>query len=103
MRRYPFRWCSRALPFLWPSLRTRALFLLIPFKELNPEELDVGIKPSYIKNLGTSLLARQREYFTKNIDENKQQLGISAGIESKRVHNRVAGYITRKMNSKKQP
>lgn len=62
----------------------------------------MGIKPSYIKNIGIALLARQREYFTKNFDENKQQLGLSAIIESKRVRNRVAGYITRKMNSKKQ-
>ncbi|MDD1683687.1 MAG: 30S ribosomal protein S17e [Methanoregula sp.] len=63
----------------------------------------MGIKPSYIKNLGNALLVRQRGYFTKNFDENKQQLGSSAIIESKRVRNRVAGYITRKMNSKKQP
>ena len=61
----------------------------------------MGIKPSYIKNLGTELLAKQRERFTKNFDENKQQLGLLANIESKRVRNRVAGYITRKINTKK--
>jgi small subunit ribosomal protein S17e len=61
----------------------------------------MGIKPSYIKNLGTELLAKQRDRFTKNFDENKQQLGLLANIESKRVRNRVAGYITRKMNTKK--
>jgi len=63
----------------------------------------MGIKPSYIKNLGTALLARQKEYFSKNFYENKQQLEKSAVINSKRVRNRVAGYITRKMNSRKQP
>jgi small subunit ribosomal protein S17e len=73
----------------------------IPFKALNLEELLMGIKPSYIKNLGTALLARQPEYFTKSFEENKLQLGSSAIIDSKRVRNRVAGYITRKMNSKK--
>jgi small subunit ribosomal protein S17e len=62
----------------------------------------MGIKPSYIKNLGTSLLAKQREYFTKNFDENKKQLAVSAIIPSKRVRNRVAGYITRRMNAKKR-
>jgi small subunit ribosomal protein S17e len=62
----------------------------------------MGIKPSYIKNLGNALLVKQRANFTKNFEENKQQLGSSAIIESKRVRNRVAGYITRKMNSKKQ-
>ena len=62
----------------------------------------MGIKPSYIKNLGNSLLVKQREYFTNNFDENKQQLGLSAIIDSKRVRNRVAGYITRKINTKRR-
>jgi small subunit ribosomal protein S17e len=62
----------------------------------------MGIKPSYIKNLGNALLAKQREYFTPDFDENKVQLGASATISSKRVRNRVAGYITRKVNTKRR-
>ena len=62
----------------------------------------MGIKPSYIKNLGNALLAKQREYFTPDFDENKVQLGASAIISSKRVRNRVAGYITRKINTKRR-
>ncbi|MDD1701154.1 MAG: 30S ribosomal protein S17e [Methanoregula sp.] len=62
----------------------------------------MGIKPSYIKNLGTELLAKQRDYFSSSFDENKLQLAKSAVIDSKRVRNRVAGYITRKINSKKR-
>jgi len=62
----------------------------------------MGIKPSYIKTLGTELLAKQREYFSNNFDENKVQLSASAVIESKRVRNRVAGYITRKINTKRR-
>jgi small subunit ribosomal protein S17e len=61
----------------------------------------MGIKPSYIKNLGTALLARQREYFSGSFEENKQQLSSSAIIGSKRVRNRVAGFITRKINTKR--
>jgi small subunit ribosomal protein S17e len=61
----------------------------------------MGIKPSYIKSLGTELLASQRDYFSTSFDENKQQLGKSTMIESKRVRNRVAGYITRKINTKR--
>ena len=61
----------------------------------------MGIKPSYIKSLGTELLAKQRENFSNNFDENKQQLSASAVIDSKRVRNRVAGYITRKVNTKR--
>ena len=62
----------------------------------------MGIKPSYIKTIGTALLTRQGEHFTKNFEENKHQLETSAVIGSKRVRNRIAGYITRKKNSKKQ-
>ncbi|MFA4861140.1 30S ribosomal protein S17e [Methanoregula sp.] len=62
----------------------------------------MGIKPSYIKSLGTELVNKQRENFSNNFEENKQQLGKSAIIGSKRVRNRVAGYITRKINTKRR-
>ena len=62
----------------------------------------MGIKPSYIKSMGTELLAKQRENFSGSFDENKVQLGSSAVIESKRVRNRIAGYITRKINTKRR-
>jgi small subunit ribosomal protein S17e len=61
----------------------------------------MGIKPSYIKTLGNELVAKQRTSFSNNFEENKQQLDKSAVIDSKRVRNRVAGYITRKINTKK--
>jgi small subunit ribosomal protein S17e len=61
----------------------------------------MGIKPSYIKTIGTELLAKQRENFSGSFDENKVQLGKSAVIGSKRVRNRIAGYITRKVNTKR--
>ena len=63
----------------------------------------MGIKPSYIKSIGTELLAKQRDNFSNDFDTNKQQLGISAVIGSKRVRNRIAGYITRKINTKRRP
>jgi len=62
----------------------------------------MGIKPSYIKSLGTELVNKQRDSFSNNFEENKQQLGKSTIIESKRVRNRVAGYITRKINTKRR-
>lgn len=62
----------------------------------------MGIKPSYIKTIGNDLVNKQRESFTNTFDENKQQLEKSAVIDSKRVRNRVAGYITRKINTKKR-
>ncbi len=62
----------------------------------------MGIKPSYIKTLGNELVVKQREHFSNNFEENKQQLDKSAAIDSKRVRNRVAGYITRKINTKRR-
>ena len=62
----------------------------------------MGIKPSYIKTLGNELVVKQRTNFTNNFEENKQQLEKSAVIGSKRVRNRIAGYITRKINTKKR-
>jgi small subunit ribosomal protein S17e len=61
----------------------------------------MGIKPSYIKSLGLELLAKNREKFSSNYEENKQALATTALIESKRVRNRVAGFITRKINTKR--
>lgn len=61
----------------------------------------MGIKPSYIKTIGNELLKTQRENFSKNFDENKQQLALSAKVPSKRVRNRIAGYIARKVNTGK--
>ena len=62
----------------------------------------MGIKPSYIKTLGTDLLNKQRGNFSNSFEENKQQLVKSAVIDSKRVRNRIAGFITRKINTKKR-
>ena len=52
--------------------------------------------------MGTELLAKQRDNFSTSFDENKVQLSKSAVIGSKRVRNRVAGYITRKINTKRR-
>ncbi len=61
----------------------------------------MGIKPSYIKTLGLEVLSKNRERFSSNYDENKQALSGVASIESKRVRNRIAGFITRKINTKR--
>jgi small subunit ribosomal protein S17e len=61
----------------------------------------MGIKPSYIKTLGLEVLDKNRERFSNNYDENKQALTTVASIESKRVRNRIAGFITRKINTKR--
>lgn len=59
----------------------------------------MGIKPTYIKALGLELLANYGNRFSNNFDENKQIVAEITTIGSKRVRNRVAGYVTRKVNT----
>ncbi len=61
----------------------------------------MGIKPSYIKTLSEELLAKHGKKFSKDFEENKQIVSEVTVIESKRVRNRVAGNITRRVNRKK--
>lgn len=59
----------------------------------------MGIKPTYIKAIGLELLNHHSSRFSNNFDENKQMITEITNIDSKRVRNRVAGYITRKVNT----
>jgi len=59
----------------------------------------MGIKPTYIKALGLELLGNYGNRFSNNFDENKQIVAEVTTIESKRVRNRVAGFVTRKVNT----
>jgi small subunit ribosomal protein S17e len=63
----------------------------------------MGIKPLYIKRLGADLIDQRPEKFGRDFKENKQAVSENAVIGSKRVRNRVAGFITRKHNSGKKP
>ena len=58
----------------------------------------MGIKPSYIKRLGNELMTKHENRFSNDFDENKLIVDQVAIIGSKRVRNRVAGYISRKVN-----
>jgi small subunit ribosomal protein S17e len=59
----------------------------------------MGIKPTYIKALGLERLENYGNRFSNNFDENKQIVAEVTTIESKRVRNRVAGFVTRKVNT----
>ncbi len=56
------------------------------------------VKPAYIKVIARELLRKYPNEFTGNFDENKKKVMELTNITSKRVRNRVAGYITRKVN-----
>jgi small subunit ribosomal protein S17e len=59
----------------------------------------MGIKPSYIKSTGLELIVRFSDKFTNDFDDNKQVVTEMTSISSKRVRNRIAGFITRKINT----
>jgi len=59
----------------------------------------MGIKPTYIKAVGIELLSLYGKRFSNDFDENKLIVAEVTTIESKRVRNRVAGYVTRKINT----
>ena len=62
----------------------------------------MGIKPTYIKSLSEELLEKYPGRFSGDFDENKEIVEEVAVIGSKRVRNRVAGSITRKMHQKRR-
>jgi len=63
----------------------------------------MGIKPSYVKSLGEEILMRAPDKFSGSFDENKQTLMKETTVESKRVRNRIAGYVARKINTGRRP
>ena len=49
-----------------------------------------------IISIGDSLLGRYPDQFSDNFVENKHRVESLTAVESKRVRNRIAGYITRR-------
>lgn len=60
------------------------------------------IKSIPVKNLGNELIAEHRERFTTDFDENKRVVDDVKKIESKKIRNTVAGYITKEMEKAKK-
>ncbi|AEA47931.1 30S ribosomal protein S17e [Archaeoglobus veneficus] len=56
------------------------------------------VKPAYIKVIARELLRKYPDKFTGDFDENKKLVAELTNITSKGVRNRVAGYITRRVN-----
>lgn len=62
----------------------------------------MSVSSSDIIDLGNSLLERYPESFTDNFNGNKHRVEQLTEIQSKRVRNRVAGYITREQPGKNE-
>lgn len=61
----------------------------------------MAIKPTYIKATSLELLEKHGDKFTGSFEENKQIVSEVSVINSKRVRNRIAGAVTRKVNRRK--
>jgi small subunit ribosomal protein S17e len=59
----------------------------------------MAIKPAYVKDMAETLLERYPEAFSGDFEQNKESVEALTSIESKGVRNRVAGYVTRKVDS----
>lgn len=52
------------------------------------------VRPAYVKRTARRLLEKYPDKFTEDFEHNKQVVGQLLNV-SKRVRNRIAGYITR--------
>jgi len=62
----------------------------------------MGIKPTYIKNLGAELMEKYPDAFGSDFEENKKLVAEYTDVESKAIRNRIAGYITRRFKIKEK-
>jgi small subunit ribosomal protein S17e len=60
------------------------------------------VKSIAIKTLGDDLIRQHSKKLTPDFDANKKALAEITEIKSKRVRNVLAGYISKKMKSRKQ-
>ena len=57
-----------------------------------------SVKPTYIKVMGERMLKELGPEYEGSFEDSKIKVTESTNIRSKTVRNRVAGYITRKVN-----
>lgn len=57
------------------------------------------VKPDYIKKLARKLVERFPERFNSDFENNKRMVDALTDVSSTRIRNRVAGYVTRLVNT----
>lgn len=60
------------------------------------------VRQTYIKRLAKDLVDAEPEKFSEDFDENKEVLKETEEFESKKLRNRVAGYIVRVVQNSRQ-
>ena len=61
------------------------------------------VRQTYIKRLAKDLVDADPERFSEEFDENKEELKEMDEFDSKRLRNRVAGYIVRVVDNREEP
>lgn len=60
------------------------------------------VRQTYIKRLAKDLVSADSERFSDDFEENKQELKDTEEFESKKLRNRVAGYIVRVVQNRRE-
>lgn len=60
------------------------------------------VRPTHIKRAAEKLMDSYSDRFSDNFEENKKNLENLINTDSKKVKNRVAGYITSTLSSKER-
>lgn len=60
------------------------------------------ITPTHIQRLGKELIEKYPDKFNKDFKDNKKRVNELAEIQTRKLRNRLAGYITRKIKNKKE-
>lgn len=59
------------------------------------------VRPKHVKRLARDLVETHEDRFEQDFDHNKEQLKEMDLVDSKKLRNRVAGYIVRVLRNKK--
>ncbi len=54
-----------------------------------------NIRPTYIKRVAFELLRLHSDAFTTDFDHNKQKVSELTDVQTAKMRNRIAGYVTR--------
>ncbi|MFB6174376.1 MAG: 30S ribosomal protein S17e [Candidatus Nanohalobium sp.] len=60
------------------------------------------VRQTYVKRLAKDLVTADKERFSEDFDENKEELKETEEFKSKKLRNRVAGYIVRVVQNRDQ-
>ena len=60
------------------------------------------IRTGHVKRSAEKLLKEYKDQFTNKFEENKLKVSENADIQTKKLRNQIAGYITKKVKTTKE-